>query len=124
MEEEIFSEEDQSEFNSSLAALQRCHEIKKWLDIMTLKNNHLIYYRLIKSFYKELSVMMTKEKEEQLKRWKKGKEIEAKLESGEKLDREEIDFLEQWELELRAIDQAKGMNISKMKDYRWGLSRR
>ncbi len=125
--EETFSDEDKSEFNAGIATLQRCNEIKKFLAASS--DDPGTYLKYIKMFYKELYPMMsiTKKKDErtvQVGYWNKGKTIERKLADGTPITQGDIDFLEEWELSLRDLEQSKNMNIPKIGDTRWALGGR
>ncbi|GAG54528.1 unnamed protein product [marine sediment metagenome] len=127
MEDEILSDEDKSQFNAGIATLQRCNEIKKFLAASSGDPESCLKY--IKMFYKELYPMMsmTKKSNErsiQVAYWQKGKEIEKKFAEGIQINQDDRDFLDEWELELRDIEQVKNMNIPKTADSRWGLAGR
>lgn len=125
MVEEIFDEEDKSEFNAGIAALQRCHEAKKYLDVLSDFSNQLEYIKNLKFFYKELHCMMKKnERKIHEPKFKTCRELFNEVKGGEILSSEKLGQLEDWELELRDIEQEKNMNIPKMRDGRWALSRR
>lgn len=133
MRDEIeFNDAEQSEFNAAIATLQRIHEIKKWLAVSTVKNDLSFYYQHLKMYYKELYPMFTSKKEAdeskkvsekatQKKRWDDAKGL--KFNSNEE-QQNILNFLEEWELELRQIEQIKGMNLPKKPDSRWALTRR
>ncbi len=127
MEDEVFSDEDKSEFNAGIATLQRCNEIKKFLaSTCEHPKSHLKY---IKIFYKELYPMMSMtkkndERAEQIVYWNKGKVLERKIRDGLGVTQDDIDFLDEWELKLRDLEQLKNMNIPKTGDSRWALGRR
>jgi len=133
---------DKSEFNAGIAALMRVHETKKWLLALTDTTNILEYIKYLKMFYKELYPMMTtkknkvrnaqnefvdeekSEREQQEDNYKICQQIRYRLLSGDKITNDERNSLEQWELELRDIDQQKDMNIPRKGDMRFALSSR
>ena len=133
MRDDEINEGEQSEFNAAIATLMRIHEIKKYLAIATTKEELYFYYKHIKMFYKELYPMFGRvkgkdEKKEsegdyQQRRWYKAKELKFDTDdTKEKAD--VLNFLEEWELELRQIEQDKGMNLPKKPDARWSLARK
>jgi len=133
---------DKSEFNAGIAALMRVHETKKWLLALTDTTNILEYIKYLKMFYKELYPMMTtkknkvrnaqnefveeekSEREQQEDNYKLCQQIRYRILSGDKITNDERNSLEQWELELRDIDQQKDMNIPRKGDMRFALSSR
>jgi hypothetical protein len=133
---------DKSEFNAGIAALMRVHEAKKWLLALTDTNNILEYIKYLKMFYKELYPMMTtkknkirndknefvdeekSEREREQENYKLCQQIRYRILAGDKLTNLDRNFLEQWELELRDIDQQKDMNIPRKGDMRYALSSR
>lgn len=135
VKDDVFDESELSEFNAAIATLMRIHEIKKWLAVATEQDNLYFYYKHIKMFYKELAPMFKTTKEKDA-----GKDIQTEKElqeafweaarilnfntTDEKEKKEILIFLEEWELELRQIEQDKGMNLPKKPDARWSLSRR
>lgn len=120
VEEEIYKEGEQSEFNSTFAALERLHEAKKWLDALTDTDDYRALIKHIKIFYKELAPMFNKEeKVVQRQNFIKLRMISKKM----KKSIEDIEFLEDWEQELRDIDQGKNLNILKRSDGRTALAR-
>lgn len=125
MQDQVFKEHEQSEFNSALATLERIHEIKKWLGASVLKEDPYFYYKHIKMYFKELYPMFTDELELQKRNWDKAKSFFPikDVNDTQKIN-EIINFLENWELELRLIEQVKGMNMPKKADARWALARR
>lgn len=123
-DDNVLKEHEQSEFNAGIATLQRLHELKKWLISCTLIYDPISHYRHLKAFYKELEPMFTEEKKVQKGRWKTGKLLEQKLLKKVALTQEQMDFLDDWEMELREIEQKAGLNMPKKKDARFALSRR
>lgn len=120
-------ESEQSSFNSALASLERIHEVKQWLGLLTIKEDLTEYYKYLKVFYKELYPMFTKEKKDQVKRWRVGKCFEPLFNNcnGNTRMRNKLrNWLEEWELELRVIDQEKGMNMPKKGDPRFAMARK
>lgn len=122
--EDYNKEHEQSEFNAGIATLQRLHEIKKWLTVSVVRDEPYLHYTYLRAFFKELAPMMTDEKEYQDEQWNKAKEYAPILKSGVEIEQEHLDFLDEWEIELRQIEQTKGMNIPKKTDARWALARR
>lgn len=122
VEDDISKEHEQSEFNAAVASLQRIDEIKKWLLASASINKLESYYDNLKMFYKELKPMFTSEKEEQKKRWDDAKELKVST-NDPKEKKKMLAFFEEWELELRDIEQIKGLNFPKKRDARWALAR-
>lgn len=123
--EKEYNDSEMSEFNSGIATLMRINEIKKWLAAVTIDGNLMSYLKHIKMYYKELYPMMTTEKELHEKKWKQVRTIETKLKKNEKLTPEESIFLkdlDNWELELRSMEQEKGMNLPRKTDARWAMA--
>lgn len=132
MEEQEIRESDQSEFNSGLASLQRLHEIKKWIDFATIRNNPHQLFNHLKAFYKELNPILSQDKKGQHKSERElQKDMLEKCEKGFKdlLNNEieveaYIQLLDDWELQLRDLEQAHGLNMPLKSDGRFALGRK
>lgn len=123
MEDEIYKEHEQSEFNFGIATLQRLHELKKWLDFTTTTDDPQKQLQYLRAFYKELHPLMTDEKKDHEKNWDKSFEVEKRILKNEHTQND-IKFLNDWEISLRQMDQDKGLNMPKKKDARFALARR
>ena len=135
-EEIVSNDADQSQFNAAIATLMRIHEIKKWLAVATGTEDLYFYYKHIKMYYKELAPMFKlikgdddnkEKKKETIKKYQQRRFDIAKTlnftTNDAKEKKEMLEFLEEWELELRQIEQDKGMNLPKKPDARWSLTR-
>jgi hypothetical protein len=124
-EREIYQDAEKSEFNAGIAALMRVHEYKKWLGALTDSKDIKEYIKFLKMFYKELHPMMNpKERELNEPKFQGVRHLLMRIRSNDEITQVEIDGLEDWELELRDIDQVKNMNIPKQSDGRQALSKR
>jgi len=124
------SEEEQTEFNSAIATLRRIDEIKKGLIIATIKGDVPMKFNFLKAYFLELvSVMDNKDDKEQRKRFhevRKQYQIfeDAKRTGASVIPRGAVDSLEDWEIELKNIEQKYGMNMPKKSDPRYALASR
>jgi len=124
MEEQI-SEKYQSEFNSGIAKLMRIDKIKQGLIIATINNDYGLQFRCLKAYYKELiSVMKDEDDNKQRDKFKDVRknynEYRKALTNGKKsIPMNIIDAFEDWEVELRNLDQKYGMDMPKKADPRF-----
>lgn len=137
-EEKIERYGEDSEFNAGIATLRRLDEIKKHLDADTADDDMNHKFRHLNSFYNELHCMMSKEKRITLKesdikiseRELQEKTFAALSDQYDKFEKNEIrknsfrKLLNDWELELRDIEQEHNLNMPMGKDVRWALSTR
>lgn len=131
-EKEYLEEEDRSEFNAGIATLKRCDEIKKWIVVAKLSENIPLYYKHLDAFFTELYPMLSESKEVEkgiserryfIDKSRQANNIFKKWKKEKKITFPDKDFLEEWELELRDIEQIKGMNLPKKADARFALAR-
>ena len=122
--------EQQSEFNSSLEALKRVAIIKREMHNARITHSYKLQCELLKSYYFELACVLKKdEKTTQSEKYTEMKKIfdfiraETSKKTGE-IPKSMIDQMEDWELELRELDQKHNMNILMQKDARFALARR
>ena len=119
------SEEEQTNFNSGIATLQRINEIKKGLILATIEQDYDKKFLFLKAYFLELvSVMDKKDDEEQRQRFFEVRSIfnqylEAKRNGVRFIPRKILDTLDEWEIELKNIEQKYGMNMPKKSDPRY-----
>ena len=112
----------ESEFNSSLATMARLDTIKKFIDAATSEEKADLQFLFIKSLWKELDCIMKKEERtEQEETYNQVMEYRKQFYLKEMTQTEFIDKLDRWEIELRRIEQAHGLNILTGKDKRYSL---
>jgi len=110
--------------------LKRIDEIKKALIIATTKNNYEMQWRCLKCYFKELvSVMDEKDDEAQKERFyevRKNYNIydNAKRRGIKFIPQQVLDSFDDWEIELKNIEQKYGMNMPKRADPRYALASR
>jgi len=127
MAKEKASEEEQSEFNSAIATLKRIDEIKKGLIIATVNRNFEMQFRYLEAYFKELvSIMNTDDDKAQQNRFKEVRKNyhiyrEAIAKGQTTISAKVIDSFDDWEIELKEIEQKYGLNMPKKDDPRWGL---
>ena len=130
MMKEKAPEEEQSEFNSAIATLKRIDAIKKGLIITTIQSDYDMQFKYLKAYYKELiSVMADNDDKAQQDRFKEVRKhynclMDYKNKGKSKIPREIVDAFDDWEIELKNIEQKYGMNMPKQTDSRFALSRR
>jgi hypothetical protein len=124
---------EDSEFNAGIATLRRLDEIKKHLDNDTETKNYEGKFLHLNAFFNELHSMMSKEKRIKTNDVPMSeKEMQEKtfIMMGEKIeqferrtitDKEISKLLNDWELELRDIEQEHNLNMPMGKDKRWSL---
>jgi len=128
--ESTVSEEQQSEFNSGIAKLMRLDNIKKGLIIATINNDYDLQFRCLKAYYKELiPVMNDTDDDAQREMFKKvrksyNKYREAIRKGKKSINMDIIDVIEDWEVELRNLDQKYGMDMPKKADPRYAMAGR
>ena len=119
------AEEEQTKFNSAVATLMRIDEIKKGLIISTIGENYEQQWKFLKAYFKELvSVMDSKDDKEQRERFfivrtNYNKYEVAKRNGAATIPRSILDSLDDWEIELKNIEQKYGMNMPKKSDPRY-----
>lgn len=124
---------EDSEFNAGIATLRRLDEIKKHLDNDTETKQYESKFLHLNAFYNELHSMMSKEQRIKIGDNKMSeRELQEqtftlvwdKLELFHKHNISEKEFailLNNWELELRDIEQEHNLNMPMGKDKRWSL---
>ena len=123
-------EKDQTEFNAAIATLMRIDAIKKQLIFDVLTDNHTGRYRDITAFYLELvSVLKEEEEKTQLPKFKQHRKNQRELndyvgrEKG-RIPAKLIDWLDDWEMELKNLEQKYGLNMPKKFDPRFAMAGR
>jgi len=130
MTKEEARDEDKTEFNSAIATLKRIDEIKKGLIIATVNQNYDAQFRYLKAFFKELVSIMDKEDDKkQQERFKAVRKnyntYKEAIRTGKKtISVSIVDSFDDWEIELKEIEQKYGMNMPKQRDSRFALARR
>jgi hypothetical protein len=130
-----FSNEDQmSTFNSALATLYRIDQIKQGIDTATIREDYIMKYKFLKAYFLELiSVISPKDEQEQRPMLKRVTDnyylLRRMLSKPAKNGRVEIprwliESFDEWESQLRNLEQRYGMNIPKQKDARFALASR
>lgn len=130
----LLNEADQSEFNAGIATLMRINEIKKWLDICTIKGDPIEHFKHLKAFWKEIDSQLPEKPKD-----KKQETVSIQHEQQEKYNIMNnhyknyinkklkkilfIDYLDYWEIELRRLEQTYGLNMPKKSDGRWAMAR-
>ncbi len=95
------------------------------IDALTDSPDIKEYIKFLKMFFKELYPMMNaKEREHHVPKFQNARLMRLRINNKDQMIQEEIDALEDWELELRDVDQIKNMNIPKQADGRQALSKR
>lgn len=130
MREDEKPEEEQSEFNSAIATLKRIDIIKKGLIESTVSENHEMQFKYLKAYFKELvSIMNKKDDMTQRKRFHEVRKnyytFKDAIRTGKKsIPGSIIDSFDDWEIELKEMEQQYGMNMPKRQDSRFALARR
>jgi len=128
MAEEV-AEQDMSEFNAAIATLMRIDAIKKELITDVSKEDPLGRYKHISAFYLEL-VSILKDEEEKIQTpkfkqhqryYRELKKLWHKKKNGVPLRL--IEWLDDWEIELKNLEQKYGLNVPKKMDARFALAR-
>jgi len=127
MVKEQASQEDQTEFNSAIATLRRIDEIKKGLIVSTINQDYDMKFRYLKALFLELvSIMSEKDDKFQQQRFKQVRTnynaYKNALRTGkESISVSVIDSFDDWEIELKEMEQKYGMNMPKKSDPRYAL---
>ena len=122
------ADEEKSEFNSAIATLKRIDDIKKALIMATMSDNVELKWKALKAFYGELISIMDNEDDklqrDRMKEVRKSfnKYMEDKWSGAETIPMSVIDNIDDWEYELKNIEQKYGMNIPKAADPRYALA--
>lgn len=129
MQPKKIEEQDQSDFNSGIATLMRIDEIKKHILMCTEAENNMGKFRYLFDYYMELSPLFKGDDgEDQYKKFKymKGQynKIKNSRINGKPIRADAITYLDDWELELRRLEQEYGLNMPKKKDARYSLGRK
>ena len=123
-------ESEQSEFNSAIATLIRIDMIKKGLIESTVRENINMQWRFLKAYFKELiSVLSDKDEPKQIEIYRKlatmMKEYGSLKQRGAVNPMPGIiDELDNWEINLKNLEQSYGMNMPKKVDPRYAMGGR
>lgn len=110
----------ESEFNSSIATLRRLDEIKKYLDKATVEDNPDNKFFHLKAFWIELDPIISKTYQQlQLKKYEASSEKYYTYKKNQIEKIEVTAFLDEWDIELRRIDQEYNLNMKMGRDKRW-----
>lgn len=124
------NEKEHSDFNSALATIIRIDEIKKHITVATVKKNYEMHFLLLKAYWKELHPMLSREKKGKDKETERSKqkanylrcrEVYNKITQKKEVSQAEYDLLDDWELELRELEQAHKLNMPMGRDSRWAM---
>ena len=121
-------ESDQTEFNAGIATLMRLDAIKRELIKDVEAENYLSRYRHLAAYYLELvSILKDKEEEELTPKFKKHQDNYRQLkelieDKKNKYPRALIDWLDDYEIELRNAEQRYGLNMPKKADPRFAMA--
>jgi len=121
-------EEQQTEFNSAIATLRRIDEIKKGLINSTVSQDYDMKFKYLKALFLELvSIMDSKDDKKQQERFKQVRDNYNKYREAIRLGRQTIsvsiiDSFDDWEIELKEMEQKYGMNMPKKSDPRYAMS--
>lgn len=126
MEPEEFRESEQAEFNAGIATLQRMDELKRWLDISTVRDDYPQLFLYLKAYYKELMGCNFKDPDKQIMTdlYVEVRNIIINYQNKGTISIEQLDTIDDFELRLRALEQSIGLNMPKKKDSRWGMARK
>ena len=119
---------DQSEFNAGIATLMRLDAIKKQMINDNLEENYLQLYLDLATYYKELVSIITDKDELEFKplfdqHKKNYQQFKAGWNGNKKnIPMALVDWLDEYEIKLRNLEQRYGLNIPKKLDARYGLS--
>jgi len=123
-------EQDQTEFNAAIATLMRIDVIKKHLIEDVSEDKHLSRYRHLSAFYLELvSIIKDDEEKIQTPKFKQHQRNymalkEIKDSNKAKIPANLIDWLNDWEIELKNVEQKYGLNMPKKFDPRFAMAGR
>jgi len=123
-------DEEQTEFNSAIATLKRIDEIKKGLIVATVSENYEYQFRYLKALFKELISIMDKEDDKaQQERFKEVRKNyyayrECIRQGKKQIPAMIIDSFDDWEIELKELEQQYGMNMPKKADPRYAMASR
>ncbi len=129
----LSNEGQQSTFNSALATLERIHQLKQGLDVSTIKEDYIMKYKFLKTYFLELISVISPKDEQKLRPTLKKVtdnyyELKGLLskpnKNGIKIPRKLIESFDLFESDLRNMEQRYGMNIPKRADARFALSGR
>ncbi|KKM04548.1 hypothetical protein LCGC14_1763100 [marine sediment metagenome] len=128
MKEDYFSfEGEQSEFNAAIATLMRIDKIKKAMAHATISNNYEMKFMILKSYYFELvGILKDEDEKEQNKKLKAitdnyFKYLVVLKKDKRFVSRGLVESFDEWEMELRNLEQKYGMNLPKKEDARFAL---
>ena len=120
------SQENQTEFNASIATLKRIDQIKRILDGANLMGDQDKRFKALKTLFFEL-ISIFKEADD-IKQQARFKEVRAIYNAwGMKTNRgltpaNVVDTLDDWEIELKNLEQSYGLNMPKKKDPRYAMA--
>jgi hypothetical protein len=124
------SEEQQTEFNAAIATLMRIDEIKKGMALATVREDYDLKWKFLKAYFFELiSVMDSEDDGTQRQKFLDVRQSyniyrHAKLIGQKYIPSKVVDSIDDWEIELRNIEQRYGMNLPKKADPRYALATR
>jgi len=121
------AQEEQTEFNSAIATLRRIDEIKKGLIVATINQDYDYKFRYLKALFLELvSIMDEVDDKAQQVRFKQVRTNYNNYKDAIRTKKVTIsvsiiDSFDDWEIELKEIEQKYGMNMPKKSDPRYSL---
>ena len=123
-------EEEQSERNSAALTIHRIHKVKVGLISATVTNDIEEQWKWLKAYFKELvAIFDDKDDEAQKKRFKEARVaynmyLEAKRQGKKSIPLSVIDNIDDWEIELKNLEQKYGMSMPKKADPRYAMAGR
>jgi len=123
-------EDQQSEFNSAFATLRRINWAKSNLNLATVNDDYQLKFKFLKVYFFELTNIMNNKDDTaqkiRLEEIKKNyrKLMEAKMKGDKTISKSIIDSFDDWEIELRNIEQRYGMNMPRKPDPRYAMAGR
>lgn len=122
-DEEVQDDSDKSDWNAGQYTVYRIHQIKQYIEAMSMTDDYR-YCQSLQIYFKEILPMMAqKERMYYYARWDMSRDILKRIKTKTN-DEHDIDCLHEWECELRIIEQDKNMNLPKQADSRFALGRR
>jgi len=128
MPKEEAKEEDKTEFNSAIATLKRIDEIKKGLIIATVNQNYDMKFKYLKALFLELIQVMNdtddKKQQDKFKEVRKNyNTYKEAIRMGKKTIKVSIiDSFDDWEIELKNLEQKYNMGMPKQSDPRFAMA--
>jgi len=121
-------EYDQSEFNAGIATLMRIDAIKRGLNTATIMNDPQSKFRFLKAYFLEMIGILTDEDDEKQKeRYKEIFMNYREFEKAQLLGKKQVPLslihsFDEWEFELRNLEQSYGLNLPKKQDSRFAMA--